>query len=208
MGFMNWLLKGAGFETEEVYDDSAEKTRLREQKEKEKQEKKKYKAEQRALKVQKKAEKASKRYSYENNIPPQPVNNNPEPPVSNSPSYTDNPDQYNMSFDSPFSGFSSSSQNVGGFGSKNVEVSIPRKYNDVGSIIKYLKEGEAVVLNLKALSDSDSQRLLDCAYGAVYALNGNLRRLDKNIFFITPEGYNIKNSLQEESRDIGGVNHN
>ena len=25
MGFMNWLMKGVGFENEEVYDDSIEK---------------------------------------------------------------------------------------------------------------------------------------------------------------------------------------
>ena len=30
MGFMSWLMKGVGFENEEVYDDSVEKQKKRE----------------------------------------------------------------------------------------------------------------------------------------------------------------------------------
>ena len=32
MGFMNWLMKGAGFETEEVYDNSIEIQKMKEEK--------------------------------------------------------------------------------------------------------------------------------------------------------------------------------
>jgi len=47
------------------------------------------------------------------------------------------------------------------------------------------------MLNLNRMGE-DSQRLLDCVAGAVYALNGNLRRVEANIFLITPQGFNIR----------------
>ena len=34
--------------------------------------------------------------------------------------------------------------------------------------------------------------MLDCTSGAIYALNGNIRHVDNNIFLLTPEGFNIK----------------
>ena len=43
-----------------------------------------------------------------------------------------------------------------------------------------------------SMNEIDSQRLLDCASGAIYALNGNIRRVDNNIFLLTPEGFNIR----------------
>ena len=38
MGFMNWLMKGVGFEEEQVYDDSIEKQKKKEAKQKKKEE--------------------------------------------------------------------------------------------------------------------------------------------------------------------------
>jgi cell division inhibitor SepF len=88
--------------------------------------------------------------------------------------------------------------NVGGYGSKNVEFVYPTKFEDVEVIINYLKEGESVVLNLNSMNESDSQRLLDCTSGAVFALNGNIRHVDNNIFLLTPEGFNIKTPDQRQ----------
>ena len=51
MGFMNWLMKGAGFETEEVYDNTIEKERLKEEKRLRHEEKQRLKAENRAVRV-------------------------------------------------------------------------------------------------------------------------------------------------------------
>lgn len=192
MGFMNWLMKGAGFETEEVYDNSVEKEKIREEKKLRQEERQRQKAENKAFKAQKKAEKVAKKYSLE--IPEKNTKSNNDIDRQTSSSYSENPDQYNMTrYDSPISEYgTASSSNVGGYGTKNVEFVSPTKYDDVAVVIRFLKEGESVMLNLSQMTDIDSQRLLDCAYGAVFALNGNIRRVDNNIFFITPEGFNIK----------------
>ena len=208
MGFMNWLMKGAGFETEEVYDNSVEKQKLKEEKQLKKEERQRKKADNKAFRVQKKAEKIAKKYSLQ--APSGALHKEEEKPKQYStPSYAENPDQYNMSrYESPIGDYGIKSSNVGGYGTKNVEFLNPTKYDDVATVIRYLKEGESVMLNLSQMTDFDSQRLLDCAYGAVFALNGNIRRVDSNIFFITPEGFNIKMPGDSNNHNnMGGQNY-
>ena len=189
MGFMNWLMKGVGFENEEVYDKSVEKQKRHEEKMMREKERKRQKEEYKARKAQEKADKIAKRYSLKQD---KDVSNTAA--QSTTTSYYDNPDQYNTSrtYDSPVNNYGGVGSNVGGYGSKNVEFVYPTKFEDVEIIIGYLKEGESVVLNLNTMNEVDSQRLLDCTSGAIIALNGNIRRVESNIFLLTPEGYNIK----------------
>ena len=196
MGLMNWLMKGAGFETEEVYDNSAEKEKIREEKLQKREEKQKLKAEHKSLKTQKRAEKAAKKYSLD--VPNKQESSANEKQTN---SYFDNPDNFATKYDSPLGDYGPKSSNVGGYGTKNVEFITPMRYDDVAVVIRFLKEGESVMLNLSQMNDVDSQRLLDCAYGAVFALNGNIRRVENNIFFITPEGFNLKSPT-----NLGGQN--
>lgn len=193
MGFMNWLMKGVGFENEEVYDDSVEKQKKHEEKLAREQEKRRQKEEYKAKKAQEKADRVAKKYSLKQE------KDVPERPQSGTTSYYENPDQYNTSrtYNSPVNNYGMSS-NVGGYGTKNVEFVYPTSYEDVEVIINYLKEGESVVLNLNNMNETDSQRLLDCTSGAVFALNGNIRRVDNNIFLLTPEGFNIKTPDERE----------
>ncbi len=185
MGFMNWLMKGVGFENEEVYDDTIERQKKREEKQRELAERKRQKEEYKSKKAQEKADKAAKKYSLkqEKDVPVR--------PQSTTTSYAENPMQYNHSYSAPVNNYGLNS-NVGGYGTKNVEFLYPTKFEDVQTIISYLKEGESVVLNLQNMNEYDSQRLLDCTSGAIYALNGNIRHVDNNIFLLTPEGFNIK----------------
>lgn len=196
MGFMNWLMKGVGFENEEVYDDSMERQKKREEKLAREQEKRRQKEEYKAKKAQEKADRFAKKYSLKQEKDVQ------AKPESTTNSYLENPDQYNTSrtYDSPVNNYGMGmSSNVGGYGTKNVEFLYPTRFDDVQFLINYLKEGESVVLNLNNMNEIDSQRLLDCASGAIYALNGNIRRVDSNIFLLTPEGFNIR--TPENSRN-------
>lgn len=185
MGFMNWLMKGVGFEDEEVYDDSIEREKKQEEKQRIVDERRRQKAEYKARKAQEKADRAAKKYSLrqEKDVPVK--------PQSTTTSYAENPAQYNRSYTAPVNNYGLNS-NVGGYGTKNVAFLYPNSFNEVEVVINYLKEGETVMLNLQKMNEYDSQRLLDCASGAIYALNGNIRHVDNNIFLLTPEGYNIR----------------
>lgn len=187
MGFMNWLMKGVGFEDEEVYDNTVEKQRKREEKLKKKQEEKRKREEYKSRLAQEKADKVAKKYSLKQQ---KDIDIKPQSTVS----YSENADQYNRietSYSSPSSSYGMSS-NVGGYGTKNVEFVYPSTFNEVHTVINYLKEGESVILNLDDMNMDDSQRFLDCVYGSVCALNGMLQRVENNIFMLTPEGFNIK----------------
>ena len=187
MGFMNWLMKGVGFENEEVYDDTIERQKKYEEKLSQKEERKRKKEEYKAKKAQERADKAAKKYSLKQE---KDVVSRPQ---STTTPFSENPNQYNTSrtYSSPVNNYGLNS-NVGGYGTKNVEFLYPTRFDDVQIVINYLKEGESVVLNLQNMNEIDSQRLLDCTSGAIYALNGNIRHVDNNIFLLTPEGFNIK----------------
>ena len=74
MGFMNWLMNGVGFSTEEVYDDSVEKQKKREEKQEKQRQLAESKAEYKARKAQEKAERVAKKYELKQakNVPPAP----------------------------------------------------------------------------------------------------------------------------------------
>jgi len=179
VGFINWLMKGIGFEgdEEDSLDDSRalEKRQLKEQKKREKLAKKQEK------KAQALADKITgKSLEEENN------NNRFESSVN---SYSYNKDQYNMQSSSYSNSYSSSG--MGGYGSKNVVFYYPKSYSEVQRLIDFLKQGESVMLNLDNVTEDEAQRMLDFASGAVYALNGSVQRVSGNIFLLTPEGLNI-----------------
>lgn len=184
MGFMNWLMNGVGFENEEVYDDTIEKSKRHEEKLQLQRERARQKAEIRAKKAQAKADRAAERYALKQ------TKDVPEKTEETVSTYSENPVGYN--YNPTLAGFNSNSTNVGGYGSKSVEFVYPTSFDDVTKVIGFLKEGESVMLNLNQMNEVESQRLLDCTSGAVYALNGNIRHVESNIYLITPEGFNIK----------------
>ena len=180
MGFINWLMKGIGFEgdEEDTLDDSRalERRQLREQKKRDKL----------AKKQEKKALALAEKITNKNNEVEETSYSRSES-LNNSYSY--NRDQYNMQSSSYSNSYSSSG--MGGYGSKNVVFYYPKSYSEVQKLIDFLKQGESVMLNLDNVSEDEAQRMLDFSSGAVYALNGSVQRVSGNIFLLTPEGLNI-----------------
>ncbi|MBQ8424805.1 MAG: cell division protein SepF [Clostridia bacterium] len=184
MGLINWIINGAGFESDETYTSPEEKQKYYEEKMRQKEEKR-----------NKKLEKKTKKTKKEQTVVPQkqaePVKKN------NADSYFENPDQYNtVKYDKPVNDYGLNSSNVGGYGTQNVEIVNPTRYEDAKIVINFLRQGESIMLNLNKMEE-DAQRLLDCIGGAVLALNANLRRVDSNIFLITPKGFNIRVSEEK-----------
>ena len=77
------------------------------------------------------------------------------------------------------------------YGNKNIVFFYPKSYGEVKQLIDYLKQGESVMLNLDGIGDDEAQRMLDFSSGAVYAVNGSIKRVAGNIFLLTPEGLGI-----------------
>lgn len=169
MGFVKWLINGAGFD--ETEDDSYSQNKYNEKKRK------------RDEKKKAKLDKNKHNSSISSN---QASLNTGVSPYLNSEQYV-----ANNKYDATTNDYGIGASNVGGYGSKSVKFFYPVRFEDVRLVINSLGNGDLIVLNLNQMGEN-SQRFLDSISGSVFALHGNIQRIDSGIFFLAPEGYNIK----------------
>lgn len=76
---------------------------------------------------------------------------------------------------------------------KNGPVSVfaPTSYSDVEVIIDSIKSGKTAIVHLKELKTETAIRVLDMLCGAIYALNGGVYEMEKNIFMFSPNGVEV-----------------
>ncbi len=85
-------------------------------------------------------------------------------------------------------GFKANANN--GFNSP-VAVFSPTSYDDVAEIINTLKHGKTAVVHLNELKTDTAIRILDMLSGAIYALDGGVYEMQKNIFMFSPAGVEV-----------------
>ena len=81
--------------------------------------------------------------------------------------------------------------NFNAIGGKNMVIYAPRNNKDIQVLVDCLRRHEACIINLALLNENDAERILDFLSGAAYALRGSLKRLQGDLFLLTPEGVNI-----------------
>lgn len=74
---------------------------------------------------------------------------------------------------------------------QNVVLYSPKSFNDIQTLIDFLKRREPAVVELAGVADSSAQRILDFLSGAIYALSGSIHRISGSIFLLTPAGVSI-----------------
>ncbi len=79
----------------------------------------------------------------------------------------------------------------------------PVSYEDTQSIIDHLKEKKPIIVNLDELDTDVAQRILDFVSGAVYALNGNIRKAARNIFVVAPYNVDVSTNTAEAADEFG-----
>lgn len=72
-----------------------------------------------------------------------------------------------------------------------VVIYTPKTYEDVQTLIDYLKRDEPAIVNLAGIADNSAQRILDFMSGAVYGLSGSIKRIVGSVFLLTPRGVKI-----------------
>ncbi len=72
-----------------------------------------------------------------------------------------------------------------------VSIFSPTSYRDVEIIIDCLKANKTAIVHLTQLKTETAIRILDMLSGAVYALNGGVYEMEKNIFMFSPSGVEI-----------------
>ena len=77
----------------------------------------------------------------------------------------------------------------------------PRNHDEIHEIVNNLKERKPVIINLDKMDTALAQRILDFVHGAVYALNGDLKRVARNIFVVVPSNIDIETHQDGDSAD-------
>jgi cell division inhibitor SepF len=79
-----------------------------------------------------------------------------------------------------------------------VHVVEPNGFNDAQELGDRLKANEAVVLNLRGLERDLQRRLIDFSSGLAYAVGGTMRKVDDQVFLLTPTAVEV--SAEDKER--------
>lgn len=74
----------------------------------------------------------------------------------------------------------------------------PRAYSESQQIADYLKNRNAVVVNLKRVTPDVAKRIVDFLYGTIYAIGGDLQKLGGGIFLCTPNNVNVEGNISDD----------
>jgi cell division inhibitor SepF len=87
-----------------------------------------------------------------------------------------------------------------GHSDKNVQIvlSNPKDINATCSVTDSIREGKTCAVNLTGVDRAQAQRIADVIAGAIYALDGTISRISKDIFIVAPEGVHISGEMKEE----------
>ena len=74
----------------------------------------------------------------------------------------------------------------------------PRAYSESQQIANYLKNKNAVIVNLKRVTPDQAKRIIDFLSGTLYAIDGGLEKLGGGIFLCTPNNVPVEGKITED----------
>ncbi|MGD9901192.1 MAG: cell division protein SepF [Spirochaetales bacterium] len=74
----------------------------------------------------------------------------------------------------------------------SLKIFSPKSQEEVQYIVSFLKENGACFVNLVGISEEDTLRVLDFLSGAIFALLGQITRVQNNLFLLSLQGINVK----------------
>jgi len=72
----------------------------------------------------------------------------------------------------------------------------PRSYNDVLLVGQYFREGAPVIMDVTSMTDGDAKRLVDFGAGLIFGLHGDISRVHKKVFLLTPASITVTTESQ------------
>lgn len=76
----------------------------------------------------------------------------------------------------------------------------PRAFSEAQQIADYLKNRNAVVVNLKRVTSDQAKRIVDFISGTIYALGGDLKKIGGGIFLCTPNSISVQGEITDETK--------
>ena len=74
----------------------------------------------------------------------------------------------------------------------------PRRYDNAAEIANHLREKRTVVLNLEETDENVGRRLLDFLSGVAYAQEGEIKKVARNTFLVTPFNVHFEGDVLDE----------
>ena len=86
----------------------------------------------------------------------------------------------------------------------NMKITIhePLSYEEAPAIVDDLKVRKAVVINFEQLDPGIKKQIFDFVNGGLYAIEGKIQKVNKDIFILAPENVEI-DGLKEELKSKG-----
>lgn len=88
-------------------------------------------------------------------------------------------------------------------GEPEAEVVVARAFTDAQSLADYIREGRAVVLDLRSTEPEMVRRLVDFSSGLTYALDGRMAKIAQGVILVTPAKVTISAAEQERLSMLG-----
>ncbi len=73
-----------------------------------------------------------------------------------------------------------------------MQVFHPKSFDDIQKIIETLKNNQPAIVYLNGLKKDDAQRSLDMLSGAIFALDGGVMPIEKDIYIFTLDGVTVR----------------
>ncbi len=77
----------------------------------------------------------------------------------------------------------------------------PEAFDEARDITNHLKSRKPIVVNLESVNTDVARRIIDFLSGAVFALDGDIRKVSNGIFVIAPSNVDImSDEIKEETK--------
>ncbi|MGL5439190.1 MAG: cell division protein SepF [Filifactoraceae bacterium] len=75
---------------------------------------------------------------------------------------------------------------------------------DAPKIVDNIRDGKVCIVNLEKISDQDiSKTIFDFLNGAIYAIDGNIKKVSKGIFILSDKNIDIDGNVKKELESKG-----
>ena len=75
----------------------------------------------------------------------------------------------------------------------------PQTYADAKEVAAHYRTGVPVIVNIAAMSEADSKRMLDFMIGLKEGLEGQLRRVTSKVFLLSPHNVAVNDADSDEA---------
>lgn len=79
----------------------------------------------------------------------------------------------------------------------------PRSFNEVQEIADHLRARKVVIINLHRVREDHARRMIDFLGGTVYALDGSIQKVGKDIYLCTPDNVEVQGNITDWTEGNG-----